>query len=146
MALLLVGCATAPWLLTGPRRVGPVLLDVHALLYATLAILTGFQTVLFAFFTKVFGVTEGLLPEDPRLTRAFKIFNLETGLLAGVTLLLMGITIASYPLYAWNRAGFGPMDSVVLVRLLAAVIILITLGVEIICSSFFLSILGITRK
>jgi hypothetical protein len=133
MALLLVGCATAPWLLTGPRRVGPVLLDVHALLYATLAILTGFQTVLFAFFTKVFGVTEGLLPEDPRLTRAFKIFNLETGLLAGVTLLLMGITIASYPLYAWNRAGFGPMDSVVLVRLLAAVIILITLGVEIIC-------------
>jgi hypothetical protein len=146
MALLLVGCATAPWLLTGPRRIGPILLDVHALLYATLAILTGFQAVLFAFFTKVFGVTEGLLPEDPRLTRAFRIFNLEKGLLAGSALLVMGIAIAGYPLYVWNRAGLGPMDPVVLVRLLAAVIILITLGVEIICSSFFLSILGITRK
>jgi glycosyltransferase involved in cell wall biosynthesis len=146
MVLLLAGLLTAPWLLTGPRRVGPVVLDVHALLYATLAILTGFQAVLFAFFTKVFGVTEGLLPEDPRLTRAFRIFNLEKGLLAGGVLLLSGLIVASYPLYVWNRAGFGHMDPVVLVRLLAAVIILITLGVEIICSSFFLSILGITRK
>jgi uncharacterized membrane protein len=102
--------------------------------------------VLFAFFTKVFGVTEGLLPEDPRLTRAFRIFNLEKGLLAGGALLLMGIAIASYSLYVWNRAGISQMDPAVLVRLLAAVIILITLGVEIICSSFFLSILGITRK
>jgi hypothetical protein len=146
MALLLVGCATALWLISGPRHVGPIVLDVHALLYATLAILTGFQAVLFAFFTKVFGVTEGLLPEDPRLTRAFRIFNLEKGLLVGSALLLMGVAVAGYSLYVWNGAGIGPMDPIVLVRLLAAVIILITLGVEIICSSFFLSILGITRK
>ena len=146
MALLLAGSATALWLLTSPGRVGPVLLDVHALLYATLAILAGFQTVLFAFFTKVFGVTEGLLPEDPRLTRMFRVLNLEKGLLAGGFLLAMGIAVATYPLYVWNRSGHGLMDPVILVRLLAAVIILITLGVEIICSSFFLSILGITRK
>jgi hypothetical protein len=146
MALLLAGSASAVWLLTGPRRVGPILLDVHALLYATLAVLAGFQTVLFAFFTKVFGVTEGLLPEDPRLTRAFRIFNLEKGLIVGSALLVVGIGVAGYPLYVWSRAGLGPMDPAILVRLLAAVIILITLGVEIICSSFFLSILGITRK
>jgi hypothetical protein len=38
------------------------------------------------------------------------------------------------------------MNPVVLVRLVAAVIVSVTMGVEIILSSFFLSILGIARK
>jgi glycosyltransferase involved in cell wall biosynthesis len=146
LAMLFAGCAAALWLLPGPRRVGHIFLDVHTLLYATVAILTGFQAVLFAFFTKVFGITEGLLPEDPRLTRAFRIFNLEKGLFAGTALLVIGLAIASYSFYVWNRAGFGPMNPVVQVRLVAAVIVSITMGVEIIFSSFFLSILGVGRK
>jgi hypothetical protein len=146
LAMLFAGCAAALWLLPGPRRVGHIFLDVHTLLYATVAILTGFQAVLFAFFTKVFGITEGLLPEDPRLTRAFRIFNLEKGLFAGTALLVIGLAIASYSFYVWNRAGFGPMNPVVQVRLVAAVIVSFTMGVEIIFSSFFLSILGVARK
>ena len=146
LALLFAGCGTALWLLPGPRRVGSIFLDAHALLYATVAILAGFQAVVFAFFTKIFGITEGLLPEDPRLTRAFRIFNLEKGLLAGALLLATGIGIAGYSLYVWNRTGFGELNPVVLVRLVAAVIVSITLGVEITFSSFFLSILGVARK
>jgi len=146
LALLFAGCAIAIWLLPGPRRIGHISLDIHTLLYAVVAILTGFQAVIFAFFTKVFGITEGLLPEDPRLTRAFRVFNLEKGLLVGAALLTAGIAIAAYSLYLWNRAGFGPMNPVVLVRLVAAVIVSVTLGVEIIFSSFFLSILGVARQ
>ena len=144
--LLVAGLATALWLLPGPRRVGHSFLDIHTLLYAVAAILTGFQAVVFAFFTKVFGVTEGLLPEDPRLTRAFRVVNLERGLFAGGILLLTGIGIASYSLYTWNRSGFGPMNPFLLVRLVAAALVSITLGVEIIFSSFFLSILSLARK
>jgi hypothetical protein len=144
--LLLVGIATAAWLLPGSRKVGHSVLDIHTLLYAVVAILTGSQAVIFAFFTKVFGITEGLLPEDPRLTRAFRVFNLEKGLLVGGVLLTVGIAIAVYSFYLWNQAGFGPMNPVVLVRLVAAVIVSVTLGVQIILSSFFLSILGIARK
>lgn len=146
MALLFVGCAVALWLLPGPRQVGHIALDIHTLLYAIVAILAGFQAVLFAFFSKVFGITEGLLPEDPRLTRAFRIFNLERGLLVGAAFLTAGVSMAAYSLYLWNRAGFGPMNPVVLVRLVAAVIVCVTLGVEIVLSSFFLSILGIARQ
>jgi hypothetical protein len=146
LLLLAVGLATAIWLLPGPRQVGHVLLDIHTLLYAVVAILAGFQAVIFAFFTKVFAITEGLLPEDPWLIRIFRWFNLETGVLAGAVLLATGIGIAGYSLYVWNRAGFGPMNPVVLVRLVAAAIVSITLGVEIIFSSFFLSILGIARR
>jgi glycosyltransferase involved in cell wall biosynthesis len=146
LSLLLVGILTAAWLLPGPRRVGHSVLDIHTLLYAVVAILTGSQAVIFAFFTKVFGITEGLLPEDARLTRAFRVFNLEKGLLAGGALLILGLGMAVYSFYLWNRAGFGPMNPVVLVRLVAAVIVSVTLGVEIVLSSFFLSILGIARK
>ncbi|MGH9511672.1 MAG: glycosyltransferase family 2 protein [Terriglobales bacterium] len=146
LALLLTGSAAALWLLPGPRKVGQVFLDVHTLLYAVAAILCGFQAVVFAFFTKIFAITEGLLPADPRLNRAFRIFNLEKGLLAGAALLICGLVIACYSLLLWNRTGFGPMNPVVLVRLVAAAIVTITLGVEIIFSSFFLSILGLARK
>jgi glycosyltransferase involved in cell wall biosynthesis len=146
LSLLLVGVAAAIWLLPGPRRVGHSFLDIHTLLYAVVAILTGFQAVVFAFFTKVFGITEGLLPEDPRLARAFRILTLEKGLLLGAMLLLTGIAIAGYSAYTWSRSGFGPMNPFVLVRLVAAAIVSVTLGVEIIFSSFFLSILGLARK
>jgi len=146
LTLLLAGIVAAAWLLPGPRKVGHSVLDIHTLLYAVVAILTGFQAVIFAFFTKVFGITEGLLPEDPRLTRAFRTLTLEKGLLVGGALLTVGISIAVYSFYLWNRSGFGPMNPVILVRLVAAVIVSVTLGVEIVLSSFFLSILGIARR
>jgi hypothetical protein len=144
--MLGVGTSAVLWLLPGPRKVGHIFLDIHTLLYAVAVILTGFQAVVFAFLTKVFAITEGLLPEDPRLTRAFRIFNLEKGLLGGGALLAGGIVIACYTLLLWNRTGYGPMNPLVLVRLVAAALAAITLGVQIIFSSFFLSILGLTRK
>jgi len=146
LGLLLWGSATALWLLPGQRRIGHIFLDVHTLLYAVVAILTGFQAIVFALFTKLFGITEGLLPEDSRLNRAFRIFDLEKGLLAGAALLVTGMGTAFYSLLLWNRTGFGPMNPFVLVRLVAAAMVTITLGVEVILSSFFLSILGLTRK
>jgi len=146
LVLLLAGFAVATWLLPGPRKVGHIFLDVHTLLYAVAAILTGFQAVIFAIFTKIFAITEGLLPEDPRLNRAFQFFNLEKGLVAGTAMLLTGLAIGAYSFSWWNRTGFGPMNPVVLVRLVAAAMVTITLGVEIIFASFFLSILGLARK
>jgi hypothetical protein len=40
--------------------------DAHTLLFASLAILLGFQSIFFALFTKTFAIGAGLLPEDPR--------------------------------------------------------------------------------
>jgi glycosyltransferase involved in cell wall biosynthesis len=146
LAMLGIGTTAALWLLPGPRKVGRIFLDVHTLLYAAAVILTGFQAVVFAFFTKLFGITEGLLPEDPRLNQAFRVFNLEKGLLAGAALLVTGLGVACYTLLLWNRTGYGAMNPSVVVRLVAAALVAITLGVEVIFSSFFLSILGLTRK
>jgi glycosyltransferase involved in cell wall biosynthesis len=146
MALMLAGLAMGLWLLPGPQRVGNVIFDIHTLLYAAAAVLTGFQAVMFSVFTKIFAITEGLLPEDPRLNKAFRIFTLEKGLYAGTLLLLTGLVLASRSLMVWDRAGFGPMDAVHLMREVTVAMVSLTLGVETILSSFFLSILGLTRK
>jgi hypothetical protein len=134
------------YLLPGPRRLGGVVLDIHTLLYAVLAVLVGFQAVLFALFTKVFAITEGLLPEDPRLNKLFKVLTLETGLAAGILLQMTGAACVIYSVMLWNGHGFGPMDPTSLMRLVACAFGLVLLGVETALASFFFSILGLARK
>ncbi len=145
-ALMIVGCAIGLFLLPGPRRVASMVLDIHTLLYAVLAVLVGYQAILFALFTKIFAITEGLLPEDPRLTRLFRFFKLETGLAAGIVLQILGGGCAAYSVLLWNGHGFGPMEPTTLVRIVACALAFIVLGVQTAFASFFFSILGLARK
>jgi glycosyltransferase involved in cell wall biosynthesis len=146
LLLMLLGGVVSLLLLPGPRRVGNIVLDIHTLLYAVLAVLVGFQALLFAIFTKVFAITAGLLPEDQRLSKLFKVFRLETGLGAGLLLQAAGVGCAVYSVLLWNGRGFGSMDPASLMRVVASAVALILLGVEITLASFFLSILGLKRK
>ncbi|MGH8241658.1 MAG: glycosyltransferase family 2 protein, partial [Steroidobacteraceae bacterium] len=60
-----------------------VTFDAHTLLFASLAIICGYQSILFALFTKVFAISEGLLPPDERVRRVTSKLSLEIGLFAG---------------------------------------------------------------
>jgi glycosyltransferase involved in cell wall biosynthesis len=146
LLLMTVGALTSGWLLAGPRAVGGLTLDVHTLLYAAMAIVMGFQMVVFAVFTKVFGISEGLLPEDPRLTRLLRYIKLETGLLAGSLLLIIGVVMSVYAFSYWEARFFGPLNPSKTLRLVIPAVTFITLGLETVLSSFFLSILGLKRR
>jgi glycosyltransferase involved in cell wall biosynthesis len=146
IACLLVGSLAGLWLMVGPRRVGGVVFDVHTLLFAFGLTLVGFQAMAFSVFTKVFAITEGLLPEDPRLNRLFKYVKLETGLLVGGLLMIFGIGGSIFALSSWARSSFGPMDSESLLRIVMPTVFSLTVGAQIIFSSFFLSILGLRRR
>jgi glycosyltransferase involved in cell wall biosynthesis len=146
LAAMLLGAVLVAVLLPAPRHLGSLVLDIHTLLYAVLMLLVGFQAVLFALFTKVFAITEGLLPEDPRMNRLFKVFNLERGLAAGILLQLAGAACVVYSVMLWNGHGFGPMDPTSLMRVVACAVGLILLGVQTALASFFFSILGLARK
>lgn len=145
-ALMIAGAAVALWLLPGPRTLGSITVDIHTLLFAIMAILIGFQMVTFSVFTKVFAITEKLMPEDARLNRLFRYFTLETGLALGGVLMAAGTGLAFYSLFLWDAHHFGAMDPERLVRIVASTIVLFTMGVEICLASFFLSILGLRRK
>jgi len=146
IASFLAGLAASLWLVVGPRRIGGVVLDVHTLLYAFGLTLVGFQSMAFAVFTKVFAITEGLLPEDPKLNRLFKYLKLETGLAIGGSLIVSGIAGSIFALSSWARSNFGPMDSESLLRIVMPSVFSLALGAQIIFSSFFLSILGLRRR
>jgi len=144
--MILAGVAGCALLLPGPRIVHGVRLDVHTLLYAFVSVLMGFQLVAFAVFTKVFAITEGLLPEDPRLSRLFQLVTLETGLTVGALLILIGTGGSVLAVSHWARDSFGALNPGRMLRLVMPSVFSLTLGVQIITSSFFLSILGLRRR
>jgi glycosyltransferase involved in cell wall biosynthesis len=144
--LILLGLAGCAWLLPGPRAVYGIGFDVHTLLYAFVSVLLGFQFVSFAVFTKVFAISEGLLPEDPRLNRVFRYVTLEVGLIAGALLVALGIGGSIFAVSGWANQSFGALDSSHMLRIVMPSVFALTLGVQIICASFFLSILGLRRR
>ncbi|HEV8427384.1 MAG TPA: glycosyltransferase family 2 protein [Pyrinomonadaceae bacterium] len=144
--LMLVGLAVGLWLLPGPRALGNITLDVHTLLYAAAAVITGFQAVNFAVFTKIFGVTSGLLPPDAKLEKAFKYVTLESGLIVGLVLFFAGLGLSVFAVTNWEAHSFGSLDPTKILRLVIPAVTAMMLGSEIVLSSFFLSVLGLTKR
>ena len=144
--LALLGLTLGLWLLPGPRTVVGISLDVHTLLYAALAVILGVQSVMFALFTKIFAITEGLLPADPRLDRLFRYVTLETGLLAGAFLIVFGLAGSLLAVSDWSHHAFGPLNPSQTLRLAIPAMTALTLGVQIVLASFFFSILGLRRR
>lgn len=144
--LMLAGTGLGLTLLNGPVTVGGITFDVHTLLYAALAIIVGFQAVVFAVFTKIFAISEGLLPEDPRLSRIIKYVTLETGLVVGSFFATSGLIASVYAVAYWDSRAFGPLNPVETLRVVIPAVTAIALGCQILLSSFFLSILGLRRR
>ncbi len=146
LALMLLGSLVGLLLLPGSRTVAGIQFDVHTLLYAAMAVLLGFQSVVFATFTKVFAISEGLLPEDPRLTKLFRYVKLETGLLAGFALMGFGFAATLIAVGSWAWLRFGLLDPARTLRIVIPAALSLTLGFEVVLSSFFLSVLGMKHK
>jgi glycosyltransferase involved in cell wall biosynthesis len=143
---LALGVALNVWLLPQPRKIGTVTFDVDTLLFAAMLILIGFESINFAAFSKIFAITEGLLPEDPHLNHVFRYITLEVGLAIGVALVVAGAGAWFYGLHYWESRGFGALDPSKTFRFVIPGILGITMGFQIILSSFFLSVLGMARR
>ena len=104
----MVGLAGMAWLLPENRSIGSVGFDVSTLLYFALAVVVGLQAVYFFLTARWFGITEGLLPDDPRIRSLLeRRGRLELGLALGVLLVAFGLGLSVYALATWNRAGLA---------------------------------------
>ena len=146
MILFLVGLVLGGVLLAGPIQIGEHALDVSALVYAMAAVLIGFQAILFAAFSRAFVANEGLMPPSPGMQKAFKVLNLERGLIIGLLLLIVGVALAIYGFIHWGSSDFGALDARDAIRLAVPAATLSVLGFETIMGSFFLSVLGLSRR
>ena len=106
----------------------------------------GFQSILFAVFSKVYAINAGLLPEDPRLDRVFRAFRLEVGLAVGAALALLGLAASVYAVGDWGRLAFGELDPQRTLRVIIPAVLALTLGFQTLLSSFFLSVLGLGQR
>ncbi len=132
--------------ISGLGSLGQITFDLHTLLFASVFILCGSQAIQFAIFTKIFAVTEGLHPEDPRMNRFFEIVNLERGLVFSSLLLATGLVILLIAVNDWRLTGFGRLDYAQTMRWVIPGSTMTALGVQTLFSSFFASVLGMKRK
>lgn len=141
--LALLGLMVGGFLLGGPLHVGRAYLDVHSLFFAGIAVLIGYQAILFATFSRIYAANSGLIPQHRVLDRLFDYITLEVGLIAGAVLLAVGLAGSIYSVILWDQRGFGTMDPRQLLRLVIPSGVCLALGFQTILSSFFLSVLGL---
>jgi glycosyltransferase involved in cell wall biosynthesis len=146
VALFGISFVVGALLETGAKRIGPIEFDIHTLLLAGFGCLIGYQLVVFAIFTKVFAMREGFHPPNPNYTAMFRYIKLETGLVVGAAMFVLGIAGIVVAVASWRSVGFGDLDPAITMREIIPAAVLLTLGVQTIFVSFFLSILGIDAE
>jgi glycosyltransferase involved in cell wall biosynthesis len=144
--LMLAGIVVGAWLTPGMRMVNGVGIDIHTLLYCAVSIEIGFQAVLFALFTKIFGVTAGLLPRDQTLDRLLRWLRLETGLVIGALCVAGGLALSMAAVSDWRELHFGSLNPTATFRLVIPASLLLSIGFEMILASFFLGVLTLPRR
>ncbi len=125
---------------------GAATFDAHTLLFASLFILCGYQSVVFAVFATTFAVNEGLLPETPRFRWFYRWMNLERALVAGVVALVGGIALLLVAVDQWRLANFGTLDYARTMRWVIPGATLTSLGFQTLLSGFLISMLGMHRR
>jgi len=144
--LMLFGLGVGGWLLPETRQLGQVKLDVHTLAYSALAVLLGFQSVLFALYTRSFAYSRGLLLGSSGLNKPSRYLTLETGLLLGSVMMLIGLGGSVSATLGWSEKDFGVLNPSVVLRQVIPSILALALGFQIMLGSFFLSVLGLESK
>jgi glycosyltransferase involved in cell wall biosynthesis len=142
MLLGLIGYAIA---LPGVT-IGRLTFDAHTLLFASLALISGYQSASFAVLAKTFAVREGLLPRDPLLDRFHRVVQLERGLIAGVVGAAFGAVLLLAAINQWRVQDFGRLNYADTMRLVVPGVTLFVLGFQTVLGCFFLSLLGLGRR
>jgi glycosyltransferase involved in cell wall biosynthesis len=140
--LLAFGIGLVLWLMPGPVFAGKVGLDVHSMALGMMLALVGVHIISIGLFVKVFSYTEKLARNQHCLEHWLKTIKLEHGLLLGSGLTAAGFLGDTVVFWQWAAAGFGHVEPV---RTVFFCSVSFFLGIEVIFSSVFLSMLGISR-
>jgi len=127
---------------------GPVFLfgrgfDFHTMIFASMLVLVGYQIMMLGVFAKVFSWVEGFNRQSLFLPIILRYFQLEKGIFLGAIISLVGLLVGGVTFVNWAKQGFGALWAI---RPAIFSMTLVVLGLAIIFSSFFLSVLGIERE
>jgi glycosyltransferase involved in cell wall biosynthesis len=143
-SMLFFGLALVFWLLPGPRHLtSRIVLDIHTMVFGVIFTLMGAQVINIGFFAKVFSYASRFDRNPVSLKRMLRRVTLEHGLLVGAIMFVAGFAGSARVAWHWAASGFGPLDEGLREVLFWSMWLF--LGVQTIFSSFFLSMLGISR-
>src|SRR5215470_16707543 len=112
-ALSAAGLFLVFWLLPGPRQISPrVVLDIHTMIFGVIFTLLGAQILSIGSFAKVFSYAERFDRRSVSLRRILRRVTLETGLLVGGALFLVGFAGCAWVTWQWASGGFGDLHQV----------------------------------
>jgi hypothetical protein len=144
--LAAIGLVLLSLVATGPVRIRGVELDIHTMLGGSLLLLVGYQAMTTALAARIYALEEEIGPPARWMQRAFRIFTLERGLLAGAALVLAGLALVAWVAWSWAAGGFGDLEIRQTLRPMVGGITLIALGIQTLLMSFVYSMLGIKRR
>jgi glycosyltransferase involved in cell wall biosynthesis len=117
--------------------------SLHAMIGSALLTIVGVQVVTLGLSARAFGVYYMRERPDRLFTWGRERLRLEHGLIAGGLALLAGLVVGGIVVGTWIGRGFGELSEEKL-AVFAAVLIIV--GLQVIFSSFFLSLLGLRRE
>ena len=115
------------------------------MLFGMMFVLLGVQILSIGLFAKVFSYSERFNRQQRSLESALKRITLEKGLILGALLAVAGFAGDAWVFWQWAHGGFGPLEPRHELRLVIFWTLWFFLGMQVIFSSFFLSMLGISR-
>jgi len=140
--LMAVGLFLVLWLLPEPRQVGKAVLDIHTMFFGMIFTLLGAQIITTGLFAKIFSYSERFAATEGAVAHGLKRITFEHGLIIGGALAVIGFTGNLIVLARWAATDFGPLAQL---RPIIFWSLWMFLGLQIVFSSFFLSMLGISR-
>jgi len=144
--LMASGLALGAVLLANPVYIRGIRFSVDTLIYCVTIIEIGFQAVLFALLSRAYAIQEGFFPKPKRPGVFDRLFSLERGLVAGALLFSVGVVLLFKALRIWSGAQFGALDPDSITRIVVSSSLSISLGLEVILSSFLLSMLQLNVR
>jgi hypothetical protein len=115
--------------------------DLHTLIGGSMLLIVGSQLVGLGLCAHGYA-TYFMGERDPWFDRARERLRLEHGLMAGATVALVGLAIMVVIVIEWVGRGFGSLSQE---RIAIFAATLLVIGIQIIFTSFLLSILGLRR-
>jgi glycosyltransferase involved in cell wall biosynthesis len=141
--LLVLGMFGMIALVTGPKVVSGRLFDYHYMFVFSLLTIVGFQVLLTGFYAKAYAFTHRFAPDDWLIQWFYRYFSLEAWLIVGFGIFLVGLAIDGTIFLTWVQQNFRDVFAV---REALLALTLMVIGLQLVFSSFLLSILNINTK
>lgn len=146
LVLMALGLTVGALLQAGPLKVAGIRFSVDTLIYCAGVIEIGFQAVLFSVLSHAYATQEGLFPPTRRTALIRRAVTLERGIWAAILLLAIGVGLLLRAIGLWSAARFGALDPEHITRVVVASALALSLGFEVLFSSFLLSMLKLNVR